>query len=162
MGVPKFFRYISERYPNLSELIGSAEVKCSNFSLLFEKKKNWFITSCHLVAIRRIFGGDCDEIGPETTSNGVTLTHRLYRSFYLQLPQFDNMYLDMNGIIHVCSHPDDSNVHFRMSEDQMFRDILHYIDTIFHMIKPRKLFFMAVDGVAPRAKMNQQRSRRYF
>lgn len=71
------------------------------------------------------------------------------------------MYLDMNGIIHVCSHPDDSNVHFRMSEEQMFRDILHYIDTIFHMIKPRKLFFMAVDGVAPRAKMNQQRSRRF-
>lgn len=48
-----------------------------------------------------------------------------------------------------------------MSEEQMFRDILHYIDTLFHMIQPRKLFFMAVDGVAPRAKMNQQRSRRY-
>lgn len=83
-----------------------------------------------------------------------------YGCFCFQLPQFDNMYLDMNGIIHVCSHPDDSNVHFRMSEEQMFRDILHYIDTLFHMIQPRKLFFMAVDGVAPRAKMNQQRSRR--
>ncbi|XP_073951725.1 5'-3' exoribonuclease pacman isoform X1 [Choristoneura fumiferana] len=74
---------------------------------------------------------------------------------------FDNMYLDMNGIIHNCSHPDDSNPHFRITEEKIFQDIFHYLGILFQIIKPKKLFFMAIDGVAPRAKMNQQRGRRF-
>ncbi|NXW02504.1 XRN1 exoribonuclease, partial [Fregetta grallaria] len=77
------------------------------------------------------------------------------------IPEFDNLYLDMNGIIHQCSHPNDDDVHFRISEDKIFADIFHYLEVLFRIIKPRKVFFMAVDGVAPRAKMNQQRGRRF-
>ncbi|KAK3912768.1 5'-3' exoribonuclease 1 [Frankliniella fusca] len=102
MGVPKFFRYISERYPCLSELVKE-----------------------------------------------------------YQIPEFDNLYLDMNGIIHMCSHPNDFDPHFRITEERIFKDIFHYLEILFQIIKPRKLFFMAVDGVAPRAKMNQQRGRRF-
>lgn len=67
----------------------------------------------------------------------------------------------MNGIIHNCSHPNDDDPHFRITEEKIFKDIFHYIEVLFRMIKPQKLFFMAVDGVAPRAKMNQQRGRRF-
>uniref|UniRef100_A0A3P8NQQ9 5'-3' exoribonuclease 1 n=1 Tax=Astatotilapia calliptera TaxID=8154 RepID=A0A3P8NQQ9_ASTCA len=102
MGVPKFYRWISERYPCLSEVV----------------KEH-------------------------------------------QIPEFDNFYLDMNGIIHQCSHPNDEDVHFRISEEKIFADIFHYLEVLFRIIKPRKVFFMAVDGVAPRAKMNQQRGRRF-
>ncbi|GLB40750.1 putative multifunctional protein that exhibits several independent functions at different levels of the cellular processes [Lyophyllum shimeji] len=102
MGIPKFFRYISERYPLTSQLIQENKI-----------------------------------------------------------PEFDNLYLDFNGIIHNCSHPNDEDAHFRLSEEQIFTSIFAYVDHLFGKIKPKKLFFMAVDGVAPRAKMNQQRSRRF-
>ncbi len=86
---------------------------------------------------------------------------QLMFSLSSQIPEFDNLYLDMNGIIHQCSHPNDEDVHFRISEEKIFADIFHYLEVLFRIIKPRKVFFMAVDGVAPRAKMNQQRGRRF-
>lgn len=102
MGVPKFFRWLSERYPSISQVIAENRI-----------------------------------------------------------PEFDCLYLDMNGIIHNCTHKDSDSPTFRMTEDQMFIAIFNYIEHLYGKIKPKKLFFMAVDGVAPRAKMNQQRSRRF-
>ncbi|EMR10262.1 hypothetical protein PNEG_01528 [Pneumocystis murina B123] len=100
MGIPKFFRWISERYPMCSQLITEKRV-----------------------------------------------------------PEFDNLYLDMNGIIHNCTHMDENKR--EIPENEAFLAIFKYIEHIFGTIKPKKLFFLAVDGVAPRAKMNQQRSRRF-
>ena len=65
----------------------------------------------------------------------------------------------MNGIIHNCTHGNNPDV--RLTEDEMIVKIFSYLDKLFHIVKPQKLLFMAIDGVAPRAKMNQQRARRF-
>lgn len=88
-----------------------------------------------------------------------------------KLPEIDCLYLDMNGIIYKCSkvgHPltQDESVIFKaqvMSRqiEEIWFNIFNYICDIVDLIKPKKLLFLGLDGVAPRAKMNNQRGRRF-
>ena len=49
----------------------------------------------------------------------------------------------------------------KRSYEDIYLDTCDTIDKLFQIIKPKKLLFISVDGVAPRTKMNQQRIRRY-
>jgi 5'-3' exonuclease len=75
-------------------------------------------------------------------------------------PPIDRLYVDMNGIVHGCSH-NNSTTPESMTQDEIFQNIAYYLDRIVSDIaKPTQLVYLSVDGVAPRAKLNQQRSRR--
>ncbi|KYG41901.1 hypothetical protein M433DRAFT_448084, partial [Acidomyces richmondensis BFW] len=79
MGVPKFFRWLSERYPAISQLIAENRI-----------------------------------------------------------PEFDCLYLDMNGIIHNCTHSNSDTQHTtHIPEDEMFIKIFNYIEHLFGKIKPQ-------------------------
>lgn len=56
--------------------------------------------------------------------------------------EFDNLYLDMNGIVHPCSHPEDRPP--PKDEEEMMVEIFKYTDRVVNMVRPRKILMIAV------------------
>lgn len=76
-------------------------------------------------------------------------------------------FLDFNSIIHPCS----AQVVARLGrsqevDDQLYRtifdNIADYTIKLIDIAQPTELLYIAIDGVAPRAKMHQQRKRRFL
>jgi len=115
MGIPKFFRYIANKYPNI------------------------------------------------ITDN---------------IQYLDNLFFDLNCLIHPCVHKVINNcpelvIEYNKNlninsldiitpfEEQVYLEIERYMKYLINFSVPRKLIYLAIDGVAPRSKMKQQRTRRY-
>jgi 5'-3' exonuclease len=67
----------------------------------------------------------------------------------------------MNGLIHPACNPKGENIKEPANFAEQCTNIYEYVDKIMNIVRPKKLLYLAIDGVAPRAKMNQQRSRRF-
>ena len=77
------------------------------------------------------------------------------------------LYLDLNCAIHPCcqevmsEYKEKSNYTIDELERDMMKRIFVKINELVDLVNPHKLLYIAIDGVAPRAKMEQQRTRRY-
>lgn len=103
MGVPRFYRWVSERYPLINQIVWEPASKT----------------------------------------------------------EIDNFYVDLNGVFHNATHGDTVDLSKPLDFDAATLATFRMLDELVRVAKPLKLLYIAVDGVAPRAKMNQQRVRRF-
>uniref|UniRef100_A0A6C0DGM6 Xrn1 N-terminal domain-containing protein n=1 Tax=viral metagenome TaxID=1070528 RepID=A0A6C0DGM6_9ZZZZ len=73
----------------------------------------------------------------------------------------DNFYLDCNSIIYDVIHNIDFAILKEDETDIIIKNVCSKIDEYIQIIKPVNNLMVAFDGVAPVAKLNQQRERRY-
>lgn len=73
----------------------------------------------------------------------------------------DNLYLDCNSIIYDCYHKMEVDKLTETIAISIIRQVILKIEEYIKIVKPSKTVIIAFDGVAPVAKLEQQRSRRY-
>ena len=75
--------------------------------------------------------------------------------------RINNLYLDCNSIIYDAVHNTDFSKLNDSDVNTIIKSVIVKIDEYIHLIQPDQFIFIAFDGVAPVAKLEQQRERRY-
>jgi 5'-3' exonuclease len=85
----------------------------------------------------------------------------IIKKLKLNTLQINNLYLDCNSIIYDAVHKLTVTNNADNDTDTIIRAVCSKIDEYIHQLKPDNSIYIAFDGVAPVAKLEQQRARRY-
>ena len=80
-----------------------------------------------------------------------------------QMPTVDTFYMDCNSIIYDVHNklPQDITLTLNMYENMLINKVIEKINYYIDIVKPISFTMVAFDGIAPKAKMKQQRVRRF-
>ena len=84
-----------------------------------------------------------------------------YASIIKNKISFSRLYMDCNSILYDIYHNSDTNMEPALLYDHIIAKTIEKIENYVNQINPSDYVYIAFDGVAPRAKMEQQRTRRY-
>ena len=75
--------------------------------------------------------------------------------------KINNFYLDSNSIIYDCLYNMEVEVNMKDFENKLIRNVCLKIDEYIKQVCPDNLVYISFDGIAPVAKLKQQKERRY-
>ncbi len=142
MGVPGFFLWLMKNYKKEGFVFNKSKLLLTDIKLL---KKNKKLSDEELIKVQK--------------QNDYT------QSLLNQVNSIDWFLIDANCLIHpvcfkvVAENPDLTDND--KLENKMMNAVLEYLEKIINYVNPSKGIYLAIDGVAPVAKIKQQRSRRF-
>lgn len=86
---------------------------------------------------------------------------QIIKKYFENSLKVDNLYLDCNSIIYDSYHKMDVTKLTESVATSIIRSVISKIEEYISIIKPSSTVIIAFDGVAPVAKLEQQRNRRY-
>jgi len=137
MGVPGFFLWLMKNY-----------------------KKQGFVFSKERLSLV-----DINKLNSQEQINKAQITNQYIEPILKEVNSIDWFLIDANCLIHpVCFKVVAENPDIKDNsklEAKMMIAVLNYLDKIIQYVNPKKGVYLAIDGVAPVAKIKQQRSRRF-
>ena len=137
MGVPGFFLWLMKNY-----------------------KKEGFVFSKERLSLV-----DITKLNNQDQINKAIKTNEYIEPLLNDVNSIDWFLIDANCLIHpVCFKVVAENPDLKDNdklEAKMMIAVLNYLDKIIQYVNPKKGIYLAIDGVAPVAKIKQQRSRRF-